>query len=227
MKRNIRYLTVPLHIWEHGDLTLQEKHVLIDIDSLCSSEGIAIGPQSLATMSGIPVKEIKEILASLYQKGALEINLDENGAKILKPLMWKERYVRQEEKVIIGDSPKDVEQIDWDEIQTKWTEYCPTLPPITRWTPARKAKVRSVLKNAALTISDLYKCFRIIAVTPFLSGESNQFKATFDWVTAKSHNLSKIYEGFYSKSFAEKQAYDEIMNGNAAPKSDSQDDYYR
>lgn len=227
-KRQIRFITVPLSVWESADLTIAEKHLLIDIDSICDSAvGVAVGPQALASLSGMTQKDVKRTLNELFLKGAIDISVDADGAKRIKPLLYKERYVKRGEKTVFGDKPTDTETLPYDEIMEQWNNICMTLPPLTRWTPQRKNKLRSALKNAALTVEDLYKCFRIISATPFLSGESNQFKATFDWATAKSTNLSKIYEGFYCKSFAEKRAYDTIMNGGELTQPKNEDNYYR
>lgn len=214
-------------MWESADLTIAEKHLLIDIDSICdSAEGVAVGTQALASLSGMTQKEVKSTMNELYLKGAIDISVDSDGAKKIKPYLYKERYIKRGEKAVIGDKPTDVESLPYENIMEQWNAICKTLPQLTRWTPQRKNKLRSVLKQADISVDGLYKCFRIIAATPFLSGESNQFKATFDWITAKSQNISKVYEGFYCKSFAEKQAYEAIMNGNCAshPK---EDDYYR
>lgn len=224
----MRFITVPLSVWESADLTIAEKHLLIDIDSICDSTyGIAVGTQALATLSGMTQKEVKNTLNELYLKGAIDISVDADGAKRIKPYLYKERYLKRGEKVVIGDKPSDAETLPYDEIMEHWNSICKTLPPLTRWTPHRKNKLRCALKNAALTVNDLYKCFHIIAATPFLSGESNQFKATFDWCCAKSTNMSKIYEGFYSKSFVEKQAYEAIMRGGNVEQPNTEDDYYR
>lgn len=227
-KRQVKHIVVPIGLWESADLTIEEKHILIDIDSICASaDGVAVGTQALATLSGLTQKEVKSALNELYQKGAIDISVDADGAKRIKPYLYKERYVKRGERVVIGDKPTDADPIDYDEIMEQWNTICKTLPPLTRWTPQRKNKLRSVLKNAALTVEDLYKCFRIINETPFLSGASDQFRATWDWITAKASNLSKIYEGFYCKSFTEKQAYDTIMRGGGVAQSKDEDNYYR
>lgn len=228
MKRQTKYIVIPINIWEHSDLSIYEKHLLIDIDSICdSADGVSVGIQALASLSGMTQKDVKNTMNSLYLKGAIEIFVNADGAKIIKPLLYKERYIKRGEKQMFGDKPTDIEILPYDDIMEQWNIICKTLPPLTRWTPQRKSKLRSALKNSALSVQDLFKCFRIIAATPFLSGESNQFKATFDWVTAKSANMSKIYEGFYNKSAVEKQAYAAIMRGDKVVKSDTAEDYYR
>lgn len=226
-KRQIKFITVPISLWESADLTIAEKHLLIDIDSICdSTEGVVAGVQALATLSGMTQKDVKHTLNELYLKGAIDISVDADGAKRIKPYLYKERYIKSGEKVVLGDKPTDVEALPYNDIMEKWDTICHMLPPIKRWTPQKKSKLRTVLKQADISVEGLYKCFRIIAAIPFLSGASNQFKATFDWITAKSANLSKVYEGFYAKSAREKIEYETIMRGGmvSPPK---EDDYYR
>lgn len=228
-KRLTKHIVVPIGLWETSDLTIQEKHLLIDIDSICdSADGIAVGTQALASLSGMTQKEVKNTLNELYLKGAMEISIGQDGEKLIKPLLYKERYVKRGEKVLFGDKPADAEALPYDEIMERWNSICTTLPPLTRWTPQRKSKLRTVLKQADISVEGLYKCFRIIAATPFLSGESHQFSATFDWCCAKSQNLSKIYEGFYNnRNYQDKQTYESIMRGGVVSQSKTEDDYYR
>lgn len=227
-KRQIKNIVVPIHLWEHPDLTIQEKHILIDIDTLCeSAEGVSVGVQMLANLSGLNQKEVKSTLNELYLKGALEVRIDDNGSKILKPLLYKERYLKQESAPILGDSPRDIEQFDWEDIQAKWIEYCPTLPPIKRFTPQRKSKLKSVLKSADLTLNNLYQCFQIIGCTPFLNGTDNTFKAHFDWVISKPITLTKIFEGFYAHSYQEKRDYEAIINNKPITNQTEEESFYR
>lgn len=215
-------------MYDTPDLSVLSKWVLLAIDSIYDGnpQGIFVGIQTIASMTNLKQKEVKEALNELYEHQAIEVTLID-GDKFIKPLLYKTEYKKAGERMSIGDTPADTEQFDWDEISEKWAEYCPTLPVINRWTPQRKNKVRSVLKNARLTIQDLYKCFRIIGCTPFLNGTSNQFKATFDWCTSKSQNISKIYEGFYSKSYQEKRDYAMIMNNKVEVQNESPTDLFR
>lgn len=226
MKRQIKYLSIPISIWTHPDLTVFERVVLIEIDSYSDSKGCACGVQTLASSIGLPAKTIKDALKSLQSKGALEVRIDDDGAKRMFAYLYKERYVENPHAVVLGDKPSDASPIPYDEIAGKWAEICASLPKITRWSPQRKNKLRTALKQAGLNVDDLYKVFRIIACTPFLSGESNQFAAHFDWIISKSANLQKIYEGFYCKSYQEKRDYESIMNGGGVNQS-RDDDYYR
>lgn len=227
MKRICKNIVLPINLWATPDLTIQEKWVLLCIDSYSDNIGTTIGTTLIASDTNIPAKEVKSILKSLQEKGAISISIGENGEKLIKPFLYKERYIADPSNVPVGDKPDDAVPLPYDEIQQKWNEICFMLPPLTRFTPARKNRVRSVLKQSNLQIEDLFKCFRIIACTPFLSGVSDQFKASFDWLTQKSTNLTKVYEGFYSRSYQEKADYDIIMRGGDLSQKDQEKDFYR
>lgn len=227
-RRQIKHIVVPLHIWTHPDLTVIERVLMMEIDSHSDANGCSCGVQSLASSIGIPTKTVKETLKSLQSKGALEVRIDDVGQKQMFVYLYKERYVENPNAVVLGDKPSDMQVLPYDEIAEKWAEICITLPKITRWSPQRKNKLRSALKQAGLGIEDLYKVFHIIACTPFLSGESDKFKCSFEWLISKSSNLEKVYTGFYSRSYIEKSNYERIMSGGEVnQKQSDSEDFYR
>lgn len=213
MKKEAKHIVVPTQFWENHDLSWLAKIILIEIDSYQrSSLGAAIRSGAVATALGITKKECDTALKELFDKGAIQVNLDE-GQKLILPLMYKDRYVATGQRVAIdGEKPTATNSIDYEEVQSKWAEICSVLPPIQRFTPQRKRKLKSALTQSQLTVGDLYKCFRIIASTQFLNG-SGEFAAHFDWVVKTSQNLQKIYEGFYARSPQEKRDYEAIMAG--------------
>lgn len=228
MKRDNRYITIPTSFWENTDLSLTAKVVLIEIDSYPRTElGVNVRSGAVANALGMTKKEVDNALKELFDKGAVQVNLDE-GQKLLLPLIYKDRYIVTGQPIPEGEKPSTTNSIDFDEVQAKWTEICPMLPPIQRWTPQRKRKLKACLNQACLNVADLYKCFRIIACTPFLNG-SGEFKAIFDWVTKTSVNLQKIYEGFYARSPQEKRDYEKIMKGSeiSSPKGKSDNSYWQ
>lgn len=217
MKKEARFICIPTSLWGNTDLSWLAKIVLMEIDSYPRSElGVNVRAGAVATALGITKKECDNALKELFDKGAVQINIDE-GQKLLLPLIFKERFVAAGKQIPEGEKPSPASSIDYDEVAKQWKKSCPTLPAITRWTPQRKRKLKAALNQAGLTVGDLFKCFRIIASTPFLNG-AGEFAAHFDWVVKKSENLQKIYEGFYARSPQEKRDYDNIMNGNELDK---------
>lgn len=219
MKREARFINVPTSLWGNTDLSWTAKIVLMEIDSYPRTElGVNVRSGAVATALGITKKECDNALKELFDKGAIQVNLEE-GQRLLMPLLYKSRYIPTGQPIPDGEKPSPANSIDYDDVQAKWSEICHTLPPIQRFTPQRKRKLKAALNQAGLTVADLYKCFRIIASTAFLNG-SGEFAAHFDWVVKKSENLQKIYEGFYARSPQEKRAYESIMKGDAPRKTD-------
>ena len=219
MKKEARFVNVPISLWENQDLSCMAKIVLMEIDSYPRSElGVNFRAGAVATALGITKKECDTALKELFDKGAIQVNIDE-GQKLLLPLIYKDRYIPTGQPIPDGEKPSPANSIDYDDVQAKWAEICHTLPPIQRFTPQRKRKLKAALNQAGLTVADLYKCFRIIASTAFLNG-SGEFAAHFDWVVKKSENLQKIYEGFYARSPQEKRDYEAIMKGEVSRKTD-------
>lgn len=226
-KREARFINVPMSLWGNTDLSWLAKIVLMEIDSYPRTElGANIRAGAVATALGITKKECDNALKELFDKGAITVNIDE-GQRLLLPLVYKDRFVAKNQPIPEGDKPSTANSIDYDEVAKQWAEICPMLPPIQRWTPQRKRKLKACLNQAELTIGDFYKCMKIIASTPFLSGSSNQFKAHFDWLTQKAEHASKVYEGFYSRSYQEQQAYDKIMKGEDVTVKNEFDNYYQ
>ena len=219
MKKEARFVNIPTSLWENQDLSWPAKIVLMEIDSYPRTElGVNVRSGAVATALGITKKECDTALKELFDKGAIQVNIDE-GQKLLLPLVYKDRYIATGLPMPEGEKPTTANSIGYDEVQAKWAEICHTLPPIQRFTPQRKRKLKAALNQAGLTVADLYKCFRIIASTAFLNG-SGEFDAHFDWVVKKSENLQKIYEGFYARSPQEKRDYEAIMKGEVSRKTD-------
>ena len=226
MKREARFINIPTSLWENQDLSWTHKTDLMELASYPRSElGVNVRAGAVATALGITKKDCDTALKELFDKGALQVNISE-GQKLLLPLIYKERYIPTGQPIPEGEKPSPANSIDYDDVQAKWSEICHTLPPIQRFTPQRKRKLKAALNQAGLTVADLYKCFRIIASTAFLNG-TGEFAAHFDWVVKKSENLQKIYEGFYARSPQEKRDYEAIMKGAETNKKDSVDDFYK
>lgn len=225
MKRDCRFINFPAQLWENQQLSWMAKIVLMEIDSYPRSElGVNVRAGAVATALGITKKECDVALKELFDKGAVQVNIDE-GQKLLLPLIYKTEYVAKGQPMVEGKKPTTSNSIDYDEVAKQWREICSMLPPIQRWTPQRKNKLRACLNQAELTYGDLIKCFRIIASTPFLNGTGG-FAAHFDWVIQKSSNLQKVYEGFYARSVSERNDYERIMKGEDVAKNESSQDNY-
>lgn len=213
MKIQPKFVCCPISLWSSTELTWSEKIALLTIDSATSEpSGVKMSVNTLATAMNIPQAESKKLLNTLYKKGALEVSIDEDGNQMVAALLFKDSYNSDDNKrEIVGDKPTR-NQYDYEAISQQWQQINPELPQLTRWTPKRKKALRNCLSEVGLTVDSLYKAFKIVAATPFLNGSSNQFKTSPDWLL-KANNLQKVIEGYYCRSYQEKNDYQTIMTG--------------
>lgn len=228
MKREPRFINVPTSLWGNRDLSWTAKIVLMEIDSYPRTElGVNVRSGAVATALGITKKEVDEALKELFDKGAIQVNIDE-GQKLLLPLIYKDRYIATGQTAPEGDKPTTTNTIDYDDVSKKWAESCPTLPPITRWTPQRKRKLKSCMNQGNLTIGDLYKIFKLVGSSSFLCGNTGaDWRCTVDWLIKSAANATKVYEGAYHNRDDEKSVYDRIMRGDEVAVKNKIDDYWQ
>lgn len=206
----------PLEIW-----------VLCHIDSYDDGRGVVMGTTSIATASGLTSKETKPILKSLYEKGAIQVTLNDENQKVLHPIL-KADYTADNRPIQMV-KPKKTETIDFAEIQEQWNKTNPHLTPVTRMTAVRKRKIKATLNGNECGVEELIKAFKIVSTISFLQGSqpNSKWKADFDWVIGKPQTLTRILEGQYSKTYEEKRSYDAIMHGNRSQQYYDDDDTYR
>ena len=219
---------MPLSLFSSDQLTPSEKMVLMAIELHSpDSSGASIGIQGIANLCGISQKECKTALKSLYDKGAIETIVSEDGERKLIARIYKEDYSKSSHRpeLLEGTKPQETETLDYDYIQEQWNTICEHQPKLSRFTPQRKRKIKSALKGADITVSDLIKAFKIIDSVQFFHSNERNWVATFDWC-ANAQSLTKILEGVYSKSYQEKRDYDNIIN-NGDENQIQEDSFYR
>lgn len=228
MKRQTRYLTVPLHIWTHPDLSINEKVVLIELDSYCIDDtGVEVGIQTISSSCGLSAKDVKASLKSLYEKSALTIEIDDYGKKKVIPYLNLDRYVTDPNKVVKTEK-KVIDVFDYGYIQEQWNNICTTLAKIERFTPRRKQKTRTCVQGCGVGTEELIKAFKLISSSSFLNGSKTKWAASFDWLVKSPDNLQKVLEGNYHKSdFTERQAYESIMHGINGLEKETGGKHYR
>lgn len=223
----LKFVTIPLSLFGSDQLTPSEKMVLMAVELHSPDNlGASIGIQGISNLCGISQKECKTSLKSLYDKGAIETIVSEDGERKLIAKIYKEDYSKSSYRPEFeGTKPQDAETLDYDYIQEQWNTICEHQPKISRFTPQRKRKIKSALKGADITVADLTKAFKIINSVQFFHSNERNWVATFDWV-ANAQSLTKILEGVYSKSYQEKRDYDNILKGGDINQH-SDSDFYR
>jgi hypothetical protein len=231
MKRTLKYITIPITLWENSDLSFTEKAALIEIDNVTSDpQGVRMTPKTLATMLNITSKEAKDVLNSLYRHQAITLKTDEDGQTRTIALLYKDNYSLSDDKKNIDDKKSVKQNYDYDYIQEQWNTINPNLPQMSRFTPKRKKQLRICLSENGVSVETLIKAFKIVSVSDFLNGRSakNQsWRVTLDWIIKKAENLDKILSGTYCNSYQEKLDYQAIMSGGETEKETAIDEIYK
>jgi hypothetical protein len=231
MKRSIKFITIPVSLWDNAELNFLEKAALVEIDSVTQEpNGVRMTPKALATMMNITVADAKSVLNSLYKRGALTLTTDEDGETRTLALLYKDNYALDKEKKEIAGKAPEHQSYDYDYIQEQWNTINPDLPPLTRFTPKRKKQLRTCLSENGASVETLIKAFKIVSVSDFLNGRGNKnqsWRASLDWIIKKAENLDKVLSGTYCNSYQEKNAYQTIMDGGEVKVENEINDVYK
>lgn len=228
MKLRTNYVCIPVSIFENTQLSILEKWLLVTIDALPQDVlGVNLRPGAIATAFNLPKKDVVAALNSLYKKGAIQISIDEDGSKLVKAI-FKDDYILSPDRKPCDDPKQATDPLPWDEIMEKWNTLNPNLPQVTKMTPLRKRKLRTLLQKNGATLADLYKAFEIVSTSEFLQqGTDGAWAATLDWLILDNKGqFQKTLDGAYSRSYSEKAEYERIISGQSK-KSDDEEDFYR
>jgi hypothetical protein len=101
------------------------------------------------------------------------------------------------DKNIRTKESKEVKKVESDPVLNQWNSFAKEngLSEITAISPKRKA---GVIARAKEPTFDLPKIFERISTSPFLLGQSSDWRVDFDFVFCSSNNYLKILEGKYS-----------------------------
>ena len=106
------------------------------------------------------------------------------------------------------------DEIDFDLVLSKWSEYCPMLSKPRMIDNKRKKMIISLLKNNEATIDDMFKCFKIMANSQVCNGDGGTWKASFDWFIKNTNScFNGLLEGKYSFKGNDNVKYKKIMDG--------------
>lgn len=84
-KRNFRGVWIPADIWLNKDLTLQEKVMLIEIDSLQDEvRGCYKSNSGFADFFGLSASRVSRIISSLEEKGYIQVEQVRQGRRIVE-----------------------------------------------------------------------------------------------------------------------------------------------
>ena len=97
--RAFRGVWIPAEIWESKELTLQEKVMLVEIDSLSADEsrGCYKSNKAFAEFFGLSLSRVSEIIKSLEKKGFITTKYKRKGREIVeRNIFIKSRFEKLE-----------------------------------------------------------------------------------------------------------------------------------
>lgn len=74
MDRGFKGVWIPKEIWLHKGLTLQEKIMLVEVDSLDNENGCFAGNDHFAEFLGVSERQVQRMIKSLKEKGFIAVN---------------------------------------------------------------------------------------------------------------------------------------------------------
>lgn len=101
MDRAFRGIWIPAEIWESKDLSITEKVMLVEIDSLCNDpeKGCYKNNSSFAEFFDLSESRVSEIISSLKDKGFIRVEYKRQGSKIVgRNIFMVNRHERPEFK---------------------------------------------------------------------------------------------------------------------------------
>ncbi len=101
MDRAFRGIWIPAEIWESKDLSITEKVMLVEIDSLCNDpeKGCYKNNSSFAKFFDLSESRVSEIISSLKDKGFIRVEYKRQGSKIVgRNIFMVNRHERPEFK---------------------------------------------------------------------------------------------------------------------------------
>lgn len=85
-ERNFKGVWIPADVWLNTDLSIQEKVMLVEIDSLhaCPERGCWAGNDHFAKFFGLSKSRVSEVITSLTKKGYLRVDYQRKGKQIVE-----------------------------------------------------------------------------------------------------------------------------------------------
>lgn len=95
-KRNFKGVWIPREIWLSSELSLQEKVLLVEIDSLCSAgpRGCWATNKHFSEFMGLSKPRITALISSLSEKGFVTVSMKKEGNRVVERNIFTTRKCR-------------------------------------------------------------------------------------------------------------------------------------
>ena len=86
-ERTFKGIWIPKEIWLNNELTLQEKVILVEIDSLDNDDGCFASNKYFSEFFGISAGRVSQVINELAKKGFLNIKFEKKNKQIIKRII--------------------------------------------------------------------------------------------------------------------------------------------
>ena len=94
------------------------------------------------------------------------------------------------------NAPAARERVEYSTVVNLFNKICASLPEVKMITDKRKKAIAARMKEINNDYTELQKIFEAVEASDFLTGRSDKWQASFDWIF-KAANWQKIREGNY------------------------------
>ena len=86
-QRNFKGIWVPKEVWLSKELSILEKILLVEIDSLDNEEGCFASNKYFSNFFGITTGSVSQLISSLKEKNFIDIDYEKKGKQIIKRII--------------------------------------------------------------------------------------------------------------------------------------------
>ena len=213
MNRDFKGVWIPKEIWLNKDLTLLEKIIYIEIDSLDNEDHCIASNKYFAEFCDCSESKVSKAITKLQDLNMLEIIAFDGRHRKMRVVKSatqhsKKCYPAEQKmlpnnidtdntnKLVLSDNKKENKKDTIQEVVNWYHNICVSLPKVRSITDKRKKAIQSIL-NKGYTIDDLEEAFRLAEQSDFMKGDNDRgWVATFDFFF-REDKLIAILEGKY------------------------------
>ena len=231
-KRDFKGVWIPKEIWLNKELTMTEKVIYIEIDSLDNENHCTASNEYLANFCGCSISKVSKSIKKLQDLKMIEVtefngrNRKINLVKNARQPSKKYEAASQKMTAINIDNKKDIEKqkdksktalfkpnsinktslAECDEFVNLYHQYCTNLPKVRQLTDKRKKAIQNILDK--YTLNEITEVFKSANESDFLIGNNDRgWKADIDFLLREDKFLN-ILEGKYGGK--KKRAFKEV-----------------
>lgn len=209
-ERDFKGIWIPKDIWLNKELSIVEKALLAEIDSLkvCNA-----GNDYFADFFGVSVPTITRAVAHLKELGLIEFSFDGRVRtlrliKMIRQTNQNDEYINTSISNNLNNTNNQLNLFKDNNTSNKEDTYreraqkfvddynsiCVSLPKCQRLTPKRSRAIVKILK--IFSDDEIIECFNKLEESDFCSGRSGKWRANFDFILSEN-NFTKILDGNY------------------------------